>query len=324
MDFKDIFSDVYGITLSVCNELSGKVLIQYHVLIDNQGKKYFLKKYPQKIKQEVELKDVNNILYVNDILIEQGIKTPKMIRTLDGNGGFIYHGNIYSLFEFMDLTNRCEKINMYEAGAFLAKLHHILNNIQLKDYDTWSPTVFDYQLNMNTYAKCNKYLFTKSSLLAEEKKYLDIREDIDEYLVKYSSYLDKVKKKQLIHGDLYSGNVIKVNNEIGIIDLDTVHYGNCIIDYTVMSMISFVNAECNTDIMIQQYKSFKDGYASNENWSSDLLYETIIYELLSQLFSVVLNWKTTYRFTSCRRAMDFFCNRLNYFINNKEFFVNFL
>ena len=322
MIFTEVLAAVYGIQVCLYKTIKGKVINKYEVYTDTSGKKFFLKKYPQMIKSKVKLENINYILAVNNELIESGIITPKMIRTKDGSGGFIYNGNIYSLFEYIDIDSNCNEIDMHDAGLFLSKLHKVFLNIQMKGYDTWSPTVFDEQYNKNAFGQFNEYLFKRDSFLLAEKQYMEMKEEIDSYLINYHLYLNKVKKIQLIHGDLYPGNIIKVNGTMGIIDLDTMHYGNCIIDYAVMSTRYFVDTERNEEILINQYKKFKESYGSH--WSASLVYESIIYELLSQIASMVINWRYMSRFNNCKRVMYYLCNRLKYFINSRDFFLNFL
>ena len=203
------------------------------------------KKLVLKIWNEQSIEEVNYLLNMTNYIVEKNFPTPKPIKFLDGNYVHNKNGTAWTLLPFINGnwlgTNHS---SLYSLGKIQAKLHIIEPPKDLKKEFSMGPKLFNKLYNM---ANENDQWTDFMKLLKHET---------EDLLIKIGSL-----PKGIIHGDLFSDNVLGINNEVvSVLDFEEICYDYLAFDL-VMTFVGF---------------GWKNGEPIKERWNSILEgYQTI-------------------------------------------------
>ena len=176
-----------------------------------------------KIWNEQSIEEVNYLINMTKYIIENDFPTPKPIKFLDGNYILNKNGLAWTLLPFKEgnwlKTNHS---SLYSLGKIQAKLHIMEPPKELK----------------KEFSMGNK-LFNKLYIIADENdQWTDfmkfLKKETEDLMIKIGSL-----PKGIIHGDLFSDNVLGINNEVvTILDFEEICYDNLAFDL-VMTFVGF-------------------------------------------------------------------------------------
>jgi len=201
-------SDSYGIEgLSIHSKDNLGILSENHVLISNDGTKYFLKKYRFENVKKVEL-----IHQVKQFFYSKGIPVILPIKTKVGSTFYTFEGGTYALFPFVEGVvigkGELKTPNSKSMGGILAKVHlagkgHSIPGVEVE----------------NIGRDKNEFLVKVENILdiISDKTCKDSYDEQAEYILNKridtvsrlsgSEYTAQLVNDHLLHGDYHNYNV---------------------------------------------------------------------------------------------------------------------
>ena len=238
------------------SEYGSGIINETFLVESTSGQKFILQKQHRLIEKEV-LADID---VITKRIENKGIKTPKLISTLEGELCVIKNENIWRMLNFIEgitLEKIDDKKLAKSAGALIGRFHSALVG-------------FDYQFEHkipgfhDTNLIINKLKDTCANFI-NSNKYNELSPLADFILNEYMKVKDSLINlpDRIIHGDLKLSNVRFDKNQskaISLLDLDTLGRGKIVIDLGD-AIRSFCNVQNKFDLKI--FESFIDGYFSS-------------------------------------------------------------
>tara|TARA_B110000967_G_scaffold60332_1_gene61956 strand:- start:7459 stop:8373 length:915 start_codon:yes stop_codon:yes gene_type:complete len=198
-----------------------------------------------KIWNEQSIEEVNYLLNMTKYIVERDFPTPKPIQFLDGNYIHNKNGLAWTLLPFIQ-GNWLDSnhSSLYSLGIIQAKLHTIEPPNELKTEFSMGYKLFNKLYN----------IADENNEWTDFVKFL--KNETEELLIKIGPL-----PKGIIHGDLFSDNVLAINNEVvTVLDFEEICYDYLAFDL-VMTFVGF---------------GWKKGEPIKERWDSILEgYQTI-------------------------------------------------
>ncbi|MBR1416472.1 MAG: aminoglycoside phosphotransferase family protein [Bacilli bacterium] len=247
---KEIFKN-YKIEIKELNKANNSFSSDVYIVSTNEDK-YVFKSSINKEKIENEKKYYNHLYNF--------LPTSKVLYSGKYNN---YYYNIITYFEgnnrFDDEGNNFSRNDLRKLGMLLAKLH----NCKLLDQnDSWI-TYINKSINLSINS-INKVISNDSQMIISfMKKYLE-KNIINNY------------ENCIIHTDFRIGNTIFGNNQVGLIDMESVKCGDYIFDFVKLSRI----------LNKKNFKIFLNGY-KNKRSIDDYFYDRLeFYRLFDSIISI--------------------------------------
>lgn len=180
---------------------------------ENDWKEILLRRHIQ-IKDE---KSISMISRISDFLSDNGVKTPKIIKTAGGERFLKAKGDFYQVFEFVQGNHyNGSESELRESAKNLALLHKTLEKIPFKK-EIASQTPLIYPWTISGWKKIFEYAESKKTkedkILLENKSYiLGLAESISKNLAAMNE-----TRKQPIHCDLHPQNTIFYKDKLAAI-----------------------------------------------------------------------------------------------------------
>ncbi len=257
-------------------------------LVEANDKKYII----QSINHKVFKKPIK--LMKNIYLVTQWMENEchnncydglKIIKTKTNKIYYKHKKKYYRCYQFIDseLVNENSINIVYKMGKGLGKFDLSLSNFPV---DKIYPVIPDFHNSLKRYEDFKKVVFNDEFHL-KSKVYKEIK-----FFMKRKKYLNilieainaKQINSQIIHNDPKPNNmIINKNNEVCMIDLDTVMVGTVLYDYgDALRFIMFENEEddMNVKMNIEKFIAFSKGYLEEfinlSQYEKDLLVTSII------------------------------------------------
>ena len=208
-----------------------------YYITDENHQKYFLKMYRKNSIEEIN----NEIEFINCVLNNK-IKTPKIIKNIYNNDITINNGNSYVLFEYINGKHPiATDANIRKIGRLMANMH---------------------QINIECSIKQKKYSIDINHIISELKRYETKVDDellnLFYKLIKNSQNIPFEKlPKSYNHCDIFLDNLIQKDEDIYIIDFEEVSYENSLFD---ISRCAFGCCRDNDTINLQKYYILINSY----------------------------------------------------------------
>lgn len=323
INIDEIVNKHYGITVSIYSIIRRKVLNEYYIISSSENKKYFVKRYPEKEKCLLCECNFINLANMTEYLISKDVNTPRMIKSVDGKH-YVKEGKFwYILFEYLTLDDCSSDSNASWLGNYVSHLHSILKEANIKPFDSWMFSIHDYKEIIKIIYCFDSYVVNKKiKKFPEEDFYLLIRNTILGFIELFEGFIetvDAISEKQFIHGDLNPENIILMRNGITLIDLDSVHYGSVLEDYaTISTYILKSNDKVISERQKERYYQFRQNYYQRELFSSNMIYQGMILELIKNMANIVTNWRLIVRFEVARKVLLYIMKQIILFADNQE------
>ncbi|MBT4391257.1 MAG: phosphotransferase [Euryarchaeota archaeon] len=207
--FKDLLS---------IEELDGGWANSNYILSLENNEKLVLK-----IWNEQSIEKVNYLIKMTNYIIEKKFPTPKPIKFIDGNYILNKNGRAWTLLPFIQgKWLESNHLSLYSLGIIQAKLHSIEPPKALKNEFSMGYKLFNKLYNIadenNEWTDFIKFL----------------KNETEELLIKIGHL-----PKGIIHGDLFSDNVLAINNEVvAVLDFEEICYDFLAFDL-VMTFVGF-------------------------------------------------------------------------------------
>ena len=200
-------------------------------IIETDNDKYVFKVYNNKQKRENECKYYN---YLSEI-----IPTAKVLDSGEAND---VQYNIITFLEGINLFDEeCNRLNekqIYNIGRLLAKIH----NSKLIDKDNSSWLLYLRNVLERTSDTLEKILGKDNKIIVN-------------FLNKYILlHIENKYKNSILHMDFRVGNIVIENEEVKLIDLESMKNGDYVFDFVKMNRIF---TKDNFEIFLNGYKSLK-------------------------------------------------------------------
>lgn len=208
----------------------GTGIINKTYLIKTQdNKKYIL----QKVANTMGDIDVlmTNIQNVADFLSKKDVCTLNLVKTTQNNPYLCVDERRYRMYQFIDgqILKRLDFFEAKRAGCSIAKFSRALSDFPA---DTLVPTIKDFH---NT-AKIYDNFIQKINTCNTPRK--NIAKPWIDYLISQNHYVDKINHliaqglpTRVIHGDTRLNNLIFADEDVCLIDFDTIMQGKLCYDF---------------------------------------------------------------------------------------------
>jgi len=266
----------------------GGMHIREAYLLEKDGVKYILKNF--KPSNAVQ---VGNAAKIMNILSEKGFnKIPQNVKAKSGNFVVEIEGNCWELQKYLEgnLINNSD-LNIEQVrnlAIVIADLHNLFlgktNTLKFNEEISYSK-MFDGEQHtrmVDAVEKLRQAGIPTSDLALLEEYWTEYNKSRDEILRKLTHSEEKLQRG-LIHRDLNKGNIIfdkNSNQVVGIVDWDTVMWGNilqdlCYVSVTYLTVIQ--NNTVDTKRSGELIQNFLDSYQTKIKLNNEekLLFPTI-------------------------------------------------
>ena len=252
-----IMNKYYGISAQKIEIINRLFLRQSFIISDGTGRIVF-KKYPSNFSEDL----LKNIWMFITKLNQGGIRTMELLEMK--NGSFIYpdSGSCYVAYKYID-GSKMGVEDSFEAGKLLKKFHDVSKKISYEKFGDFDRKICGEEIieDIQRYI-----LYREKSDVAKR-----ICENIDVFVQCIESY--ELSDNIIIHGDFTLNNVLNCGDEKGIIDLDSVRWGNKIEDMACFAL-SLLYSDSIDLKLLPRYKEIVDfimGYYQNNNVSKYII-----------------------------------------------------
>ena len=314
MELFNAIQDMYSIEIAGHQELKRRLLNPYYIVLTDDAKRCFLKSYSTQNIKPLESKNFDRMAGITEYLMDHDVFTPRIIKTNDGNNCAKIDNYWYVLFEYFQQD---PSFNMkHKIGECVSKVHGVLQKTKMKPFDSWSLHIGNVQEIKDIFLSVDNYLYGKRKhLYLEEEMYLKNHSAIKNLVIGLDDYicdLETSLKRQFIHGDLHIENIVTNEYHSGVIDLDTCHFGFIVEDYTVLIRDLFFRSEHRINSVLPEYISFRNQYTQRSCFNAEMVYRGMLYCLIKDLATLLINWKLTSRFEITRKLARYFIEQINY------------
>ncbi|GEM_PF-4228163 len=319
-----MIKEKYGIDIIEDVTVKRRLLNEYHIFTSDNNHKYFLKRYPEKGRGVISESNLNNLASITNYLIDNGVKTPKILKTIEKKNCIKIEKTWCVLFDYYD-TEASSCCGVERIAAVTSNFHDVLRKATIEPFESWMLSVYDYgEITENLFKFDDYIIHKKANLYCEEQLYLDNRDKICAFIKAYADFVSEIEHsflKQFVHGDLNPENILNSADGIAIIDLDSTHFGSVLEDYaTITSHIFGEDSTARFEVQKEQYKIFRNNYRQREEFGSSVIFRAIICDLLKNMSILAENWRLVSRFEVPRRVLKYTVKQLILFIDNQKMF----
>ena len=245
----------------------GNGLMNKTFLITTQSNQKYIIQQISKNLGDID-KLMRNVSNITEFILCQNKKTLKLVKTKNGKNYIKLNNSCFRMFEYIDgkVYDTINDVTSFEkAGIAFAEFAKALENFDVNKIHVTMP---DFH---NTLKRYENFLHAIKN--GNKQRIIKAKPQID-FLIANNIYIEKIEqlistglKERIIHGDTKINNVIFNNDEVYVIDFDTIMKSYLCYDFG-----DAIRSGCNTakedapeksvSFNLNNYSAFAKGYLS--------------------------------------------------------------
>ncbi|MCK4258484.1 MAG: phosphotransferase [Halanaerobiales bacterium] len=289
-----IIEQNYNLKVKEVRRLGEAFFEKNHIIMDDQGCKYFLKKCPSTFRVEHIRFEISLMRHLN----EKNSKVPRLYCNIFGEYFFEHKNNKYMVYKYQEGNHEVEDHSdtFQQLGKELALIHQSLQSLTVTDIgleNCYYLSIFEEEIISKTLHEF--YLLIEKQQVKSNFESLFVN-SFKELLNILETFREKGYQPNIyIHGDLHCKNIMFKDKQVnGFIDFSNANYSiiyEDIINITYDLSQRYYNQLFNKKI----YDQIIQGYIENgsEVFDLDLSNLHLIFQMskLRDLVTIISKWK---------------------------------